>query len=332
MADLDPRPAREVRGAGGRSSSCDRDDVSQACHHFADGDEPVTHTPIGVPPRRIGEILRPFQSGPTRGEPQAGTASESLSSPTRGTRPLDAWSGQYTNDLLRALVSQGEGVHRLMSKTVIDDDDRRSVDTTQEYPFTCICDLMITAASGRVFSGTGWLLNPHTVVTAGHCLYQTRQGGWARRIDLFQGRHGNTSAASATATEFTSVRGWVRDALREHDYGCLRLDRPIAAAGSLGFGCYPDQEIRRFRCHVVGYPIDKASTMWGQLVCFARIDAKRLTYETPVYGGSSGAPVFVVKGGDCYVAGIHASGDLSGIEAVRITDSVFRNLASWKAE
>lgn len=297
-----------------------------------DHDEPVNHRPIGVAPKPVGEILRPFQSGQRRVEPSAETPPEALPSLNPGTRRLDAWFGQYAGDLLRALASQGEGVRRLMSTTLIDVDHRRSIGTSTEYPFTCICDLTITVASGRVFSGTGWLLNPHTVVTAGHCLFQARQGGWARRIDLIQGRHDSRGAASATATEFTSVLGWVRDALPEHDYGCLRLDRPLAAAGSLGFGSYPDEALSRYRCHVVGYPIDKNSTMWGQLVRFAQVDSKRLTYEMPFYGGSSGAPVFVVKDGNCYVAGIHMSGDLSGREAVRITDAVFRNLESWKAE
>lgn len=270
--------------------------------------------------------FEPDDPGPTFGQ---SPRSDEHSSVTR--RP-DAWWASFGNQLEVALLRSSRQLLELLPGVAIGNDDRVSPRDDDSYPFTCICRLRITAANGREFLGTGWLADRRTVITAGHCVYMHRQGGWASRVTVTGVRGLRQVAPAMSAERLWSVHGWTRDQNPEHDYGAIRLSEPYPSVGSLGFGVYGDDDLRRFRCHIVGYPSDRPDTLWGYARRLGEIKARTIGYARDVYGGNSGAPVLVAQGQDVFAIGIHQQGDLSGNLAVRITPSVFSNIEQWRRE
>jgi V8-like Glu-specific endopeptidase len=66
-------------------------------------------------------------------------------------------------------------------EVIIGNDDRVRIERTTDVPWRRYCALRITFPKG-VFRGTGFLIGPRAVATAGHCVYMHDQGGWARSV------------------------------------------------------------------------------------------------------------------------------------------------------
>jgi len=117
-----------------------------------------------------------------------------LSTGTRGlaTGPRESFQvregSQTGNDQSHAVVTSG--ATGLVPEVIIGADDRQRIADTSALPYRWICDLSITDATGLEWLGTGWLASRRLVITAGHCVYLTNQGGWARRITVAPGRDG----------------------------------------------------------------------------------------------------------------------------------------------
>lgn len=254
----------------------------------------------------------------------------SLGRSSSASRPVGAWYADHGTQVSMAVAQSQSQLEAIMPEVIIGTDDRVEVHDTLHYPYGCLCSLEITAANHRAFVGTGWLIDPQTVITAGHCVYMARQGGWARGISVFPGRNGDQKPKQARASRLFSVLGWTRDTAPRHDYGCIRLSEPIDDVGTFGYSALADTDLAEYRCHVVGYPGDKPFTMWGHVRRLREVRPRTLVYEIDTYGGNSGAPVFVVENQQVFAVGIHNYGDLSGNLATRITDEVFTNLDGWK--
>ena len=67
----------------------------------------------------------------------------------------------------------------MIQEIVLGSDDRQMIADTSASPFAWICGLSMTDSTGTQWLGTGWLAAPGLVITAGHCVYLTNQGGWA---------------------------------------------------------------------------------------------------------------------------------------------------------
>lgn len=64
-------------------------------------------------------------------------------------------------------------------ETVCGSDDRVQISPATAVPWRWNCELIITMANGSTARGTGWLIGPRTVMTAGHVVYSAAAGGWA---------------------------------------------------------------------------------------------------------------------------------------------------------
>jgi V8-like Glu-specific endopeptidase len=76
-------------------------------------------------------------------------------------------------------------------------DTRVKVKDTTAFPNRTIAYIAMTFPDGQVFSCTGTLVTPYVVLTAGHCIYDSRHGGYAVRVRVSPG----LTAASFTAPE-----------------------------------------------------------------------------------------------------------------------------------
>ena len=219
-------------------------------------------------------------------------------------------------------------------EAIVDIDDRVRITNTTQVPWRRICALRIQFPSGATYRGTGFLVGPRAVVTAGHCVYLRNQGGWARRVTVIPGANGAAAPfGRADSGTLRSVRGWVTSKRPESDYGCVILPQNAFGGrnlGSFGFAAFDAQTLLAQRAVIAGYPGDKMfAELWGAARRLQAVTAKTLVYNTATMGGQSGAPVYIKRAGQRYVVGIHNYGSSTGNSATRITRSVLERLTGW---
>ena len=254
---------------------------------------------------------------------------------------LDAWHGEYNTSTAMTMMRQEPVGNAMMNalEVVIGPDDRLRVTDglTQNYPWRCICALRIVAGDNTPWIGTGWLVGPRTVITAGHCVYMHPRGGWVRSIKVVPGRDGaEQPSGECVATDFRSVRGWTRDRLRTHDYGAIILPEECRFGddlGHFGYGAQEDGVLRRTTVNLSGYPGDKmppGTQQWFHAREIQRLTPRTIVYQIDTAGGQSGAPVWwLMEDGRRIAVGIHTNGDIAGNSATRITADVAANIEAW---
>lgn len=218
-------------------------------------------------------------------------------------------------------------------EVIIDKDDRVPITQTTLLPWRRLCALRITFDKAT-YRGTGFLIGPRAVATAGHCVYLHNQGGWARRIEVIPGCNGTSRPmGQVEATSFRSVDGWVTGKRPESDYGCVVL--PAGAFGGrdlgrFGFAAFDTATLLAQPAVMAGYPGDKPfAEMWGMARVIKTITDNTLVYDIDSMGGQSGAPVYIKRNNERYVVGIHNYGALTGNSATRVTEPVYQRLLSW---
>ncbi|MFV1998270.1 MAG: serine protease [Acidiferrobacterales bacterium] len=236
----------------------------------------------------------------------------------------------------------GQTESSIMLEVIQGEDNRERINNTTEYPWRCICSLIITAADDSRWIGTGWLVSPRVVMTAGHCVHIANNGGWAKRIEVIPGRNATERPyGSAVSSVLRSVRGWTNDQNRDFDYGAILLPENNAYGRTLGWFGYASREDDYFDSldlNLSGYPGDKrgpeTGTQWFHSQEVRSVSDRQITYLIDTVGGQSGAPVWeMTSDGSRYGVGIHTWGqaDFSN-GATRITGGVFDNIVNWVSQ
>lgn len=256
---------------------------------------------------QIAQLLRQLQTAPA---PRAGESS------------MEAATSQLVEEAVAVL------------EVIIGADDRVLIGRTTEVPWRRICALRITFPTGAVYRGSGFLIGPRAVATAGHCVYLHAQGGWARKVEVIPGSNGTSRPhGSAESVQLRSVQGWVTSKLPESDYGCIVLPQNAfggRSLGSFGFAALTPAQLVAQPAVLAGYPGDKPfAEMWGMARKVKTVGPKTLAYDIDTVGGQSGAPVYVKKDGTRLVVAIHNYGAASGNSATRITQPVYERLLAW---
>jgi glutamyl endopeptidase len=258
-------------------------------------------------------------------------------------RALDAWYATYGDGgLLTETAPTSRHPYAAITQArtrevVIGLDDRIQITNTTDYPWRCICALRITARDGSRWSGTGWFAGPYTVITAGHCVYLHDNGGWARQVEVIPGCNSfDRPYESSTSTRFRSVGGWINGKQNSHDYGAILLPRSYDAGeriGSFGYVSLDSGAFDNLVVNISGYPGDKPPfTQWFHAGSVDSATPTAIIYQMDTAPGGSGGNVFTIKNGQRYAVGIHTNGASTGNSAVRITQSVYDNINSWRAE
>lgn len=243
-----------------------------------------------------------------------------------GLPAVDALAGSYelSDPLLRTEV-------------IIGPDNRVRVGNTAVYPWRAICGLKITAANGKRFIGTGWMISPRTVVTAGHCVFMHNEGGWARSIEVVPGLNDAARPyGSASSGTLRSVTGWTQSRNREYDYGAIILPgnaRLGDRTGWFGLAVRDDAFLRAANLNLSGYPGDKGGNQqWFMAQRTKSVASRVITYDIDTMGGQSGSPVWVLQNGQRYAVGVHTNGASTGNSATRINAAVYNRMLAWKNE
>jgi V8-like Glu-specific endopeptidase len=231
----------------------------------------------------------------------------------------------------------GSLAERSVAEVVIDVDDRVRVTNVEDYPWRAICALRILAQNGRRYVGTGWLIGPRTVATAGHCVFMHDAGGWAKEIAVIPALDGEREPRGKFASKtFRAVDGWIRNQSTDSDYGVIQLDQPIGdEIGYFAFGAVSDSDVQSVDANISGYPADRdgASHQYYHARRILKANRTRLFYDIDTVGGQSGSPIWIDLGSRGRVAiGVHTTGAARGTSGTRINDDVLANLRAWKKE
>jgi V8-like Glu-specific endopeptidase len=225
---------------------------------------------------------------------------------------------------------------------VVAPDDRVRVTKCDQYPWRCICSLRILARNGAWSSGTGWLVGPRVVLTAGQCVYLHGAGGWAAQVEVIPGRDGDKRPnGSAMSAALRSSPGWTEQHDFDYDYGAILLPPDQRLGDSLGwFGYTPreDDEIRQATLNVAGYPREGGldaveGSQWFASGPARQVDRRQISYEISTSASQAGSPVWEMNAnGERYGVAIHSWGTRLSNGATRITREVFDDIARWVQE
>ncbi len=280
--------------------------------------------------------------------------------PVRGvTKP--SWEERLAElpEPVRQLLDRGRGtagpplgqdVGR--TRDVIGNDERQQIVNTAEYPFSSICSLEMRdgSQSGKFAVGTGCLLGPNLVLTAGHNLYNNDVlRGSVKEVRVYAGRNGRDSyIASEVISDPGRLwvpEGWWKYRDRAQDWGLILLQNDLRQrAGSLGAQAWEADRLYNTSFTVLGYPASGSSAFppFSQVYEIGKIvsvnmSAGTLQHTIDTTRGQSGAPLLAwdssrTSEGRMVCVGIHNHGQVSTNQASLITNDVIAQIKPFIRE
>ena len=174
-------------------------------------------------------------------------------------------------------------------------------------PYGMIVMLQIRTPKSDI-TCTGFMVGPHTVATAAHCLYNPEFGGWASSVFVTPGIDGlDAPYATEWATSFTVSPTWVQTRNLTADYGAITLASNALgnATGWFEVATPTDYELANGRYVTAGYGTSASyGTLWRVVrpARLAEYDSDILGYLWGTSSGESGAPIFDPTPGGRYRA------------------------------
>lgn len=235
-------------------------------------------------------------------------------------------------------VRAPDGRFLFQKETVIGQDDRVRIQATNAWPFSVHGHMIMRFPNGQVFIGTGTLVGPRHVLTAGHCVFSAADGGFASEI-IFNAAQNDLHLPfdSARAERILAHPRYEDSENPNFDMGMLILDRDLGKkTGFFGLRAVEDsEELHLLRVNVTGYPGDKddGQQMFTHADVVKSVTAERFTYDIDTFGGQSGSGVWTIFDGlGETVVGVHTTGSPSGNGAVRITPEKLQLIHGWMSQ
>ena len=192
---------------------------------------------------------------------------------------------------------------------------------------------------------SGWLSNANTLVTAGHCVWDTRLKTFVTIDKVYPGYDGNRNTplnGTCSIKAQYAHQEFINSENPAFDVGVIKLDCSNQNLQPLPYAYLPEGiDFKGVSVTVSGYPADKSSAEWqwagqGKLLDYT---PSILTYDTDTNGGMSGSPIWLEAGNGKppLVIGIHTSGYSSnGVgtknEGVHLTESLMASIKAVEAQ
>lgn len=251
----------------------------------------------------------------------------SLSNVTEGSS-----SGYIPDDCSFGNISDdGYGIE---PTNIIGSDGRSRVTNTTSFPYSAICYLETKWKDGTTTIGTAWMYWKDIAITAGHCVYSSDRGGWAKSVTIWPGRNGSTTPyGSAYAKVMHTSTAWTNSSNANYDYGLLELNKNIGTSTGYFGMHWTSSSLNGKSINVAGYPGSsiKIRQLWKMNGKVASCNANKVYYSIDTEGGQSGSPVYWYNSTYGYQGiAIHAYGGSSNNSGTRITQSLFDFFTSFR--
>ncbi|WP_162006622.1 pre-peptidase C-terminal domain-containing protein [Roseimaritima sediminicola] len=220
-------------------------------------------------------------------------------------------------------------------------DDRIRVTSTTSYPWRALGHLEFRLSSGwKTCSGA--MVSPYHFLTAGHCVHNRNDGGWASQMRIYLGQ--NNDYRPYGEVDWTYVRsytGWTRDQDFDHDWALVTLDRNIGNyTGWYGYEWRSgNSAYNGMNLNSAGYPRyahgrdTKADELYRVFGPTDYATTNRIYYDGTLdtTGGQSGSPLwrYVSSIGERYINGVVSTAGYPYNASARINQDKFDRLRSW---
>jgi len=215
--------------------------------------------------------------------------------------------------------------------------DLGQITNPEAYPWSAHVKLFIDF-NGVSYVGSGVLIDPLHVLTAGHNVYSN--GTWATSITVVPAYDNGTQPfGSASADELHAWAGWTVQRNYDHDLGIIDLDRPIGAlAGWLGYGYNNSSSFYTGSTfYSPGFPAEgpyNGQLMYSRNGSFDTTESvwgfwwygNEVGINKPSYDGQDGSGAYYFDGTNRYVYAALSNGNSGRTNFTRITSDKFFNI------
>ena len=231
---------------------------------------------------------------------------------------------------------------------VVGTDDRTRVTDTESFPWNTVGYIGNRYASGRSYRGTGAIVTPYMVLTAGHLVYDwSTEGGYAASMTFSPGQRQLSAGGAVTRPygQFTAsswqTNGGYIDALKtnpdiqfDYDYGAVFFNTSFA-----GVGLYTYMpvvfNIAPASIHLAGYPLSvqgetNSQAMWHSSGEVIGATDRIIYYSADTTGGNSGGPVWESTAGMRRMVAVHVVSAPGGCRLVSQNHGIIETWMSWE--
>lgn len=237
-----------------------------------------------------------------------------------------------------------------MPNNIIGEDDRTRVTNPQgAFPYRAICrivsywDLDNDGVAEKTSLGTGFLEGPSAVVTAGHCIYDTKRKLWCKYAKVIAAQNGDSTPYGVvlSTTIHTSV-AWMESGSADQDWAVVEIESAVGnKTGWLGKK-WTSGSLNNTQIRLTGYPgdiatslsdkgdatvSDKGRYMWTSSGKITNSLSARLEYDADSAAGMSGSPVYNASN---QALAIHTYGSSSSNGGTRITEWLYNFLEQFR--
>lgn len=227
---------------------------------------------------------------------------------------------------------------------IIGDDDMTIVDNTYDWPYRATVYIEVYF-NGNPYRGTGFLEGPDLLVTAAHCIYADKSGNgkpsFVDSIEVYAGAKSSTDINLgenykyfAKAKTLNIQKEYYQTEDSNYDWCAIQLDRKLGDIVGY-YGKISDYYQKNSGIFSFSYPAHvKTKNMYYSRGKLLSSTDYQYSYDMDTFGGSSGAPIFVVVNSNTYVCGIHTSGSSQNDcnYGVIFNDFIFEYLNSFVVE
>lgn len=234
-----------------------------------------------------------------------------------------------------------------MPERVVGTDDRTRVTSTESYPWNTVGYLCNDYPSGSAYRGTGAIVTPYMVLTAGHMVYDwSTEGGYASEVCFAPGQRQISPGGAVTrpygeltASSWQTNANYV-DALKtnpavqfDYDYAAVFFNTSFARLGlntymPVVFNLVPES------INLAGYPSSvqgesNSQAMWHSFGDVTSMTDRILYYDADTTPGNSGGPVWELISGLMRIVAVHVASTPGGCRLVSQNQTVIEAWMAW---
>jgi V8-like Glu-specific endopeptidase len=233
------------------------------------------------------------------------------------------------------------------AENVVGTDDRTRVTNTESYPWNTVGYISTSYPSGSAYRGSGAIVTPYMVLTAGHMVYDWgTEGGYASAMNFSPGQRQMSPGGAVTrpygavtASSWQTNANYI-DALKtnpavqfDYDYAAVFFNTSFTGVGlstymPVVFNLAPDA------INLAGYPPSvqgetNSQGMWHSYGDVTGVTDRIIYYDADTTSGNSGGPVWEFISGLRRIVAVHVVSSPGGCRLVSQNQAAIEGWMAW---